>query len=428
MAPHRGGDREDLELLLTVSAGERGADARDGRAASGAARLVAFASGVISRYDRAVTHRIASLSLLLVVASCDRARSTARPAVRPEAHDAAPPRALASVADASRDEPADAAVAAAPAPASLPEAVPPSAEREEPFDADDIAMRRPMTAVPMPRVPPELDAEARRYRALTNRSMRCWEVDARVSHTPGPECEGIYAQLAAGGVAAAHGVGAYILDDSRMRLFLRERRATQTAARNYDGEPSGGRGTYLNTAARLSHAFARLDVPEVVPYVLAAMSTPISRGFGDWGAADEMLTWMRVLVTVTGNDLTPMPPWQFIDLDMAAQMRFLGDSHDTWARWYRAHRDEPLAAWRAQGVARARADLTGRDVARRVAAILRFGDGNGPAADQEAARLSLVELLAQRRLSNAGRRYMRDYAAQNHWSLGAPGDAGADAG
>ncbi|MFO0649209.1 MAG: hypothetical protein U0326_23405 [Polyangiales bacterium] len=379
-----------------------------------------------------MTLRTASLSaLLLLAASCDRARPAPRPSVRPEAHDAAPPRALASITEASLDAAPDVAIAAAPAPAPtepLPEAIPSNAAREEPFGDDDLSMRRPMTAVPLPSVPPELEADARRYRALTNRSMRCWEADGRVSHSPGRACEGYYAQLAAGGLAAVHGIGRYIVDDGNRRLFQRERDLTRTDARDYEGGPASGSGTLLNTAPRLSHAFARLDAPEVVPYVLAAMSMPIARGFGDWGGSDEMQTWMRVLVTVTGNDLTPMPPWQFIDLDMGAQMRFLGDSHDTWARWYRAHRNESLAEWRAQGLARARTDLTGRDVARRVAAILRLGDKNGPAADQEAARLSLVELLAQRRLSNAGRRYMRDFAAQNHWSLEASGDAGVDAG
>ena len=349
--------------------------------------------------------------------------------MRPEAHDAAPPRALASAADASVDAPPDVAIAAAPAPtAPLPEALPSNAAREEPYDAEDLATHRAMTAVPLPPVPPELEADARRYRALTNRTMRCWDSDGRVSHTPGRECEGYYAQLAAGGLAAVHGIGRYIVDDANRRLFQRERDLTRTNARDYQGGPAAGAGTLLNTAPRLSHTFARLDAPEVVPYVLAAMSLPISRGYADWGLGSEMQTWMQVLATVTGNDLTPLPPWQVGDLDMEAQMRFLGDSHDTWARWYRAHRNESLAAWRAQGIARARTDLTGRDVARRVAAILRLGDKNGPAADQEAARLSLVELLAQRRLSNAGRRYMRDYAARSHWSLEASGDAGVDAG
>jgi hypothetical protein len=376
-----------------------------------------------------VTLRRASLVALFVVASCERARPLQRPALRPEAHDAATAHTLVSVADASPDVFVDAAVAVAPAPPPsepAPPPIPANAEREEPME-DFASENRAMSTVPMPAVPPELAARVRFFRALTNQSMRCWESDGRVSHAPGRECDGLYAQLAEGGVAAVHGIGTYITDDGNVHLYRRERERTRTSARNYDGEASSGAGTFLNTAARLSAAYARLDAPEVVPYVLAATSRTIARGIGDWGAAEQLHTWLGTLVTVTGNDLAPMPPWQFLDLDVGRRMSFLGDAHDTWSRWYRAHRNESLEVWRAQGLARSRTDLTGRDVARRVAAILRFADPHGPLDDQEAARRSLIELLAQRRLSNAGRRYMRDRAAELHWSLDA-GDAGLDGG
>jgi hypothetical protein len=38
-----------------------------------------------------------------------------------------------------------------------------------------------------------------------------------------------------------------------------------------------------------------------------------------------------------------------------------------------------------------------------------------------------MELLAQRRMSNAGRRYLRDWARQRGWSLDAP-DGGVSSG
>jgi hypothetical protein len=64
-----------------------------------------------------------------------------------------------------------------------------------------------------------------------------------------------------------------------------------------------------------------------------------------------------------------------------------------------------------------------------VAAILRLGAARAAPDDRAAARASLAELLAQRRMSNAGRRSMRAWATGRGWSLDeADGGVSATAG
>lgn len=296
--------------------------------------------------------------------------------------------------------------------------------REEPLspEEDDIMPARRMQSVPLPTIPAAAVAEVPRYRMLVAHAMRCWETDGRLSHTPSPGCAPLYDQIVAGGATALHAMGTYLVDDAQHHLFRRERTISRTSATTFEGR-SENQGNLINNAARLAPTFARFDAPEVVPYVLMAMSRPIARGYGDWGTNMRIQRWMDVLSTVTGNDLTPVPPWQLEQWDVDSHMSFLADAHDTWCRWYRAHKNESLDAWRAAGLARARADLTARDTARRVAAIMRLAATSATPEDRESARASLASLLAERRVSNDGRRYLREFATRVGWSL-AVADAG----
>lgn len=368
-----------------------------------------------------------ALTLLCALAAC----RDDRPAVRPDPPRRAPDVTIVMIRDGSAVDAAfDVAVAAlppAPTLAPVPDPAPLRGGREEPFD--DFGDDRAMSSVPLPAVPAALAADVRRYRALVLRSMRCWADGGRVSHTPDAQCPTWYAQLSAGGPAAMHAIGTFLVDDGDRTLLAAEREATRTRARNWDGAPASGEGNSFNTASRLAPVLAGFASTDVVAYVLAGMRTPLRRGYGDWGRGEAVRTWLAVLPTVTENDLTPLPPWQERDLDETATMRFLADAHDTWARWYRAHAREPLAAWRAAGLARSRQALTERDVARRVAAILRLGAARAAPDDRAAARASLAELLAQRRMSNAGRRSMRAWATGRGWSLDeADGGVSATAG
>jgi hypothetical protein len=366
-------------------------------------------------------------ALVLVALGCRN--EPPRPRVRAERPDAA----VAHAPDASAAPDVAVALAPAPAPAPIPTpAAEPGAARDPRLEddpnadtPDEFANVRPVSSVPMPTVPAALEADVARLRVLVARTMRCWEHSDRVTHTPEPECPARYAELARGGPAAMHAIGQYAFHDLRHSLLRAERALTQTAATNHLGERSQGAGTIINTAPQLSEVFGGFEAKEVVPYVLMAMAPPIRRAYGDWGYAGAIHTWMDVLPRVTGNDLTPFPEWQRTEIDSDRLMRFLGDAHDTWSRWYRAHQDESLAQWRAQGLAHARAELVGRNVAQRVAAILRLGAETAAADDQEAARRSLAALLAERRLSNAGRRAMREFATRRRWSLDTDAGVGA---
>ncbi len=63
------------------------------------------------------------------------------------------------------------------------------------------------------------------------------------------------------------------------------------------------------------------------------------------------------------------------------------------------------------------ADLTARDTARRTAAIMRLAAPTATTEDREAARVSLATLLTERRVSNEGRRYLREFAERRRWTL-----------
>lgn len=290
--------------------------------------------------------------------------------------------------------------------------------REEPIspEEDDIVPARRMQSVPLPPIPSEMAARVPVYRLLVAHAMRCWESDGRLSHTSSRECPALYDQIVAGGATALHAMGTYLVDDSQHHLFRRERAIALTSANTFEGTTENG-GNLINNAERLAPTFARFDAPEVVPYVIMAMARPIARGYGDWGMNTRIQRWMDVLSTVTGNDIAPVPPWQLETWDVGSHMAFLGDAHDSWCRWYRAHKNESLATWREAGLARARADLTTRDTAHRVAAIMRLAASTATPEDREAARVSLATLLAERRVSNDGRRYLREFAERMHWSL-----------
>ncbi len=375
-------------------------------------------------------HRAATLALVALSLAC---RNEPRPAVRPERNtlrDASPDVRQVDAPDVVAEVPPTHDVVtppdAAPTAALPPSPTGPDGPLEEPWDADPT-MLRPTSTAPLPEVPDTMRDDVRRYRALVVRTMECWSEGGRVSHTPPGDCAQRYATLAAGGPAAMHAIGRFVIDDTGHRLPLRERHAMETTARSWEGGPTRGDGNSLNTAGALAAVFARFESPEVVPYVIAGMRMPVARQYGDWGVDGQIATWLDVLPRVTGWDVAPMPPWQAETMTPDVRITFLGDVHDAWARWYRAHRNERLDAWRAAGLANARTMLTARDVARRVAAILRLGAEGNTAEDRESARRSLVELLAQRRMSNDGRRYMRQWATARGWTLDAP-DAGADGG
>ncbi len=343
------------------------------------------------------------------------------PSVRPEpvvasARDAATTDVVTADLPSPDVAPNDATANTVDAPALPP--APRDNAREEPVppEEDDLMPPRRMQSVPLPTIPAAVAADVPRYRLLVAHAMRCWETDGRLSHTPSPGCAPLYDQLVAGGATALHAMGTYLVDDAQHHLFRRERTIARTSARTFEGTTQNG-GDLINNAERLAPTFARFDAPEVVPYVLMAMSRPIAKGYGDWGVNLRIQRWMDVLSTVTGNDLTPVPPWQLEMWDASSHMNFLADAHDAWCRWYRAHKNESLDAWRAAGLARARADLTARDTARRTAAIMRLAAPTATTEDREAARVSLATLLTERRVSNEGRRYLREFAERRRWTL-----------
>lgn len=283
----------------------------------------------------------------------------------------------------------------------------PASEPDEP--SPPRAARYHLAAVPLPTIDPAMRPAVRDARALVARTLRCWTSDGRLgTNRPSPECPALYAQLARGGDATLHALGTFLYD-------ARDRRGASTRTPQVFYTADG-------LAASLE-AHASLDA---VAYVLAFLRETLEYDDCDWGKDRHVYRYMRVIAEVTGNDLRPIPPWQYEadersgGLEAPQLMRLIADEYRAWARWYAAHRTQPLAAVRAEGATLARSRLATRDVALRVGAILRLGADGSPPEDREAARRSLVDLLAARIVSNAGRRYLRARAASHHLSLSAP--------
>lgn len=280
--------------------------------------------------------------------------------------------------------------------------------------------------VALPVVPPELRADVARYRLVVAQAMRCFSA-YRVEHVGPQDCRAAVTLLRRGGLAAMHAIGQFMYDEERHQLTLQEREATRVAIR-YGGMREVRRvsASYIDAAETLVPVFGGFDAAEVVPYTLAALSHYARCHNGEW-SAEGYVRWIEPLGRVTGWDLTPLPPWQQGTLDLDQSDSFASAAYVNWVRWYQAHKNETLEQWRAQGLERARRALSGRDIATRVAAIMRLSSASASAEDREAARASLVQLLAERRLSNEGRRHMRSWARDVGWVLD-NGDAGASDG
>lgn len=261
--------------------------------------------------------------------------------------------------------------------------------------------RRRLANITLPVVPEAMRPAVTEARALVARSMNCWTSDGRTgTNRPSPECPSLYARLASGGDVTLHAIGTYL-----------------TSARN---------GHAFHTADELAGALEAHASLDVVPYVLAFVRTPLMFDDLDWGKDRSIYRYLRVLAAVTGNDLRPIPPWQYeaeeTDGGLTAPqlMSLAVDAYRLWATWLRAHRGASIESVRAEGLTLARSRLDARDVALRVSAILRLGDTRAAPGDREAARLSLQRLLAARVVSNAGRRYLRAWAERQHLTLSPP--------
>lgn len=353
------------------------------------------------------------------------------PTVAPE-----PPRAqrdasvqvadVVSATDASDGGPLDARADGDELPVmALPE-VQPDARREPSQELLCVNDRGSPGRVALPVVPPELRAEVARYRLVVAQAMRCFEA-YRVEHVGPQDCRAAATLLRRGGLAAMHAIGQFVYDEERHQLTTQEREAMRVSIR-YGGmrEVHRASASYIDAAETLVPVFGSFDAAEVIPYTLAALSHYARCRNSEW-SAEGYVRWIEPLGRVSGWDLTPLPPWQQGTLDLEQSDSFASAAYVNWVRWYQAHKNETLEQWRASGLERARRSLTGRDLATRVAAILRLSSATASPEDREAARRSLIELMAERRLSNAGRRYMRDWAAQIGWTLDS-GDAGASDG
>ncbi len=288
-------------------------------------------------------------------------------------------------------------------------------------------------AVPMPVVPPELRTLVSQYRVLAARASRCFE-PLRLEHVRRPDCRAAINTLRAGGAAAMHAIGQYAYDEQNARLTFRERDASVVHLRVYTGNSSFPQSTSIMLGAEnLAAVLASFSAREVVPYILAAVNRHANCDEGI--RRDEtsgFRVWLSYLSVVTGWDLEPELPWEMptsmSDEEMDSAAEEAKDTYATWMRWYDAHKNETLEQWRAQGLERARSALSRRDVPSRVQAIIRLSSEHVSAEDREAARVSLVQLLAARRLSNAGRRYMRTLAESAGWQLDADAGVPTDSG
>lgn len=288
--------------------------------------------------------------------------------------------------------------------------LPTSTAREQELPPGCIDDRGSAGRVDLPQVPAALRDDVARYRLVVASAMQCYE-GYRVEHVRAPDCRAAATTLTRGGPAAMHALGQFSYDEQQRQLTLREREATTVPSR-FGGmrEVRRGGGSIINAAATIAPILGSFDAPEVVPYVLAALERYARcRLRGDF-AVTGFVRWLEPLARVTGWDLTPLPPWQLEALTIEQADQFAGDAYVNWVRWYRAHKNESLEQWRAQGIERARRALTGRAIPTRVAAIIRFSRASASPDDREAARRSLTELLDQRRVSNEGRRYLRTLA------------------
>ncbi len=334
------------------------------------------------------------------------------PMVQSERTDAAVSASLdVAIADGRASDVGDALVADASEPLVMPlPDAPTSARREEANPVGCIEDRGSAGRVELPQVPPELRADVSRYRLVVAHAMRCFE-GYRVEHVRAPDCRAAVTTLTRGGAAAMHALGQFAYDEQRRQLTQQERAATRVAVR-FGGLPrvAQGGGSIFDAAATIAPIMATFDAPEVVPYILAALEHYARCRLASDFAVQGFVRWIEPLGSVTGWDLTPLPPWQLDALTIDQADQFAGDAYVNWVRWYRAHKNESLAQWRAQGTERARRALTGRAIPTRVAAIIRFFRTSASPDDREAARRSLTELLDQRRVSNEGRRFLRTLA------------------
>jgi hypothetical protein len=300
--------------------------------------------------------------------------------------------------------------------------------------------------VELPIVPDEIKEDVRRYRFVAARAARCFKT-FRIEHVVDQVCRRAASELIRGGRAAMHGLGQFAYDQQNGRLSREEVRAMESSrVRYYSGGRSAygrGRGTVIEASETLVPVMSQFAEREVVPYVLAMLyryAHCASNG-GDHDTEHYVL-WLSVLPAVTGWDLTPLLPWQSYErlaregredlvvperdefgelvderMDEGQMSAFGNDAYLRWLRWYRAHRNETLEQWRAEGLSRARRALSEQHIPSRIAAIMRFAQSGASAEDREAARRSLVRLLNEGSLSQSGRRYMRSWASSVGWSL-----------
>jgi hypothetical protein len=282
----------------------------------------------------------------------------------------------------------------------------------------------PILSMTPPEVPEALRATVAALRLHVARCYRCFHAE-RVEHVRAPDCSASVAALRAGGLAAMHAVGRFAYDEQHGRISVYERNATRVAAR-FGEEPHVGRfgGDTITASATIAPLLSSFDAVEVLPYALAAVERYVNCNPATSSAVEPLLPWVEAMADSVGFEPIPTLPWVRPSFEEDHSQEVY-DRVLFWHRWYLGHRREPLEAWRANALARNRRALAGRSLSARVDAIRRLSLARTPPEDRESARLSLVQLLTDRRVPNAGKRHLRALAAEVGWSLDPPNDAGS---
>lgn len=310
--------------------------------------------------------RARSLAVLLSIAA---AASDCKPTapqsfeVRPTAPEPSPSVADAAVIDASER---DAVANAEPLPALEPELA-------------DCA--RPRTG-PLPEIPAILQTEVDRYRATVRRTRRCYHSFFRTRMRAPAQCQRWFDELDRGGDAAMHAIGAELASAS-------------------DGHCTSG---YISAAIeRLARSLAKSPRPEALLYLLRAVAMAVEQpqdhtDNAAWKAYEGLLLLAGGDVQTEIPPLTSHLPSLVEDFDRADE-----DAYEIWQsifirwlRWYDSHKNETPEQWRAQQLARTRADLRGASPYRAyVAAVVLY-----ERSDDRAQVVSFVNELRARHASD----------------------------